>query len=91
MGTRTLPLGKAWSVYDRWLEDPRVEFYPEPRNLDAAFRSATSSLATRNASNAIGDCFLMACAGELHATLVTFDRALHTLARKQGHAAVIPV
>ena len=31
MGDETLTLRQAWSVYDRWLEDPRVEFYPEPR------------------------------------------------------------
>jgi hypothetical protein len=31
MGDQTLTLRKAWGVYDRWLEDPRVEMYPEPR------------------------------------------------------------
>ena len=25
MGDQTLTLRKAWGVYDRWLEDPRVE------------------------------------------------------------------
>ena len=28
MGDQTLTLRKAWGVYDRWLEDSRVEFYP---------------------------------------------------------------
>src|SRR5438046_2868378 len=41
MGDETLTLGKAWTVYDRWLADPRVHFYPEPRNFDAAFRGST--------------------------------------------------
>lgn len=90
MGDQTLTLRKAWGVYDRWLEDSRVEFYPEPRNLDAGFRQATGPFATRQASKAIGDCFLLAYAKELQATLVTFDRALHEFARKQGHRAVIP-
>lgn len=90
MGNQVLSLRDAWSVYDRWLADSRVEFYPEPRNLDAAFRHATAPFAARPASNAIGDCFLLANAKEIHATLVTFDRALQNSARKQGQPAVIP-
>jgi predicted nucleic acid-binding protein len=39
---------------------------------------------------AVGDCFLLAYARELQAALVTFDRALYEVARKQGHATVIP-
>jgi predicted nucleic acid-binding protein len=45
MGEQTLTLRKAWSVYDRWLADPRVEFYPEPRGVDAEFREATEPFA----------------------------------------------
>jgi toxin-antitoxin system PIN domain toxin len=91
MGDQTLTVSKAWNVYDRWLEDPRVEFYPEPRNLDTGFRQNTEAFAARQASKAIGDCFLLAYAKELQATLVTYDRALHEFARKRGYAAVIPV
>jgi uncharacterized protein len=90
MGEQTLTLRKAWSVYDRWLEDPRVEFYPEPRNVDTAFRHATEPFAAQQASKAVGDCWLLASAKELQATLVTFDRALHDFARKQRHSVVIP-
>jgi hypothetical protein len=90
MGEQTLTLRNAWSVYDRWLEDPRVEFYPEPRNVDAAFRHITELFAMQQASKAVGDCWLLASARELQATLVTFDRALHDFARKQGHSAVTP-
>jgi predicted nucleic acid-binding protein len=39
MGEQTLTLQRAWGVYDRWLDDPRVELYPEPRGLDAEFLS----------------------------------------------------
>ena len=90
MGDQTLTLRKAWGVYDRWLEDPRVEFYPEPRNLDAAFREITQPIAAQQASKTVGDCFLLAYARELQAALVTFDRALHGHAREHGHASVIP-
>jgi hypothetical protein len=90
MGDQTLTLHKAWDVYDRWLEDPRVEFYPEPRNIDARFRQLTHAFRAQQASKAVGDCWLLACAKEAPGTLVTFDRALHGFARKQGHLAAMP-
>ena len=62
MGEATLTLCQAWSVYDRWLEDPRVEFYPEPRNLEAEFRQATRPFAAKRASKCVGDCWLLAFA-----------------------------
>src|SRR5260370_27146316 len=73
MGEQTLTLGRAWSVYDRWLSDPRVELYPEPRGLDSAFRQMTAPFARRPASKWVGDCYLLAYAIESDATLVTFD------------------
>ena len=85
-----LRLRKAWGVYDRWLADPRVEFYPEPRGLDDGFREATVPFAGKEASGAVGDCYLLAFAKQSHTTLVTFDKALHSLAAKAGHSAVIP-
>ncbi|MGH9485383.1 MAG: hypothetical protein ACRD1F_10035, partial [Terriglobales bacterium] len=63
-----LTLRKAWVVYDRWLEDTPVEFYPEPRHLDTAFRQTTEPFAARHASKAVGDCFLLAYAKELQAS-----------------------
>lgn len=90
MGEQTLTLRKAWNLYDRWLEDPRVEFYPEPRGIDAVFRETTEPFAGKQASKWIGDCYLLAFAKQSQATLVTFDSALCAHARKQGHAAVIP-
>ena len=50
MGSQTLTLRRAWEVYQAWLADPRVEFYPEPRGLDDAFRQATAPFASRAAS-----------------------------------------
>lgn len=90
MGELTLTLRKAWGVYDRWLDDPRVEFYPEPRGLDVGFREATSPFAGKAASKWVGDCYLLAYAKHSHAALVTFDKALYDLAGQQGHSAVIP-
>ncbi len=90
MGDQTLILRKAWGVYDRWLEDPRVEFYPEPRSVDAGLRQALEPFAAKAASKWVGDCWLLAFARGTQAALVTFDRALYEFARKQGHDAVIP-
>lgn len=90
MGERMLVLRLAWSTYDRWLEDPFVEYYPEPRDLELAFRELTQMLAPRQGSKAVGDCFLLAYASELGATLVTFDRGLYAFARKRGLAVVNP-
>ena len=90
MGEQTLTLRRAWEVYDRWLEDPRVEFYPEPRSIDAAFRHMTRPFAAKPASKWVGDCYLLAFAKDSQATLVTFDVPLVTHARKLGHSAVIP-
>ena len=90
MGSHALVLGEAWKVYDRWLQDPRVEFYPEPRGVDSAFREATEPFRTAPASKCVGDCWLLANAMRIQATLVTFDRALFDQARKLGHSAIIP-
>ncbi len=90
MGEQTLTLQKAWGVYDGWVEDPRVSFYPEPRDLDSAFREATAPFARRPASKCVGDCYLLAYAKRCQAALVTFDKALYEMARKQRHSAVVP-
>jgi uncharacterized protein len=90
MGEQTLTLRKAWSVYDRWLADPRVDFYPEPRDADAEFRRVTEPFGTKPASKWIGDSWLLASSNGLQSTLVTFDKALYQQARKQGYSAVMP-
>src|SRR5689334_19591932 len=90
MGQQTLTLQKAWEVYERWLDDPRIEFYREPRGLDAAFREATAPFAAKPASKWVGDCYLLAFAKQSDAALVTFDKALLELARKRGYAAIVP-
>lgn len=88
MGEQTLVLKEAWTVYDRWIADARVEFYPEPNGLDGVLREATQQFAQMSVPKWIGDCYLLAYAKHSSATLVTFDRALRELARKQ-HCAVL--
>lgn len=90
MSQQTLTLGNAWRVYDTWLEDPRVEFHPESRGLDAAFRHATAPFAGKPACKWVSDCYLLACARQSGAILVTFNKALVDLARKQGCQVLIP-
>jgi len=91
MGQKTLALQKAWNVYERWLDDPRVEFYPEPRGMDAAFREATAPFAAKPASKWVGDCYLLAYARQSDSSLVTFDKALLEIARKYRYDAILPV
>lgn len=90
MGDQTLTLRKAWDVYDRWLSDPRVEFYPEPRGIDPELRTATAPFSGKAASKWVGDCYLLAYARLSRASLVTFDRALYELAGRQHYSAIIP-
>jgi toxin-antitoxin system PIN domain toxin len=90
MGEQTLTLRKAWGVYDRWLNDPRVEFHAEPRGLDAAFREATAPFAGKPASKWVGDCYLLSYAKLSQSSLVTFDQALYRLAAQQTCSAIIP-
>jgi predicted nucleic acid-binding protein len=90
MGEQTLTLGQAWDVYDRWHEDPRVEFCPEPWQAESSFRLATEPFAAKSASKWVGDCWLLAFAQATHSRLITFDQALCEFAHKQGHAALRP-
>ncbi len=90
MAGKTLTLRHAWNVYDGWLQDPRVEFYPEPRDVDAVFRRVTQTFAGQAAAKWVGDCWLLAFAEAAKARLVTFDLALVEYAKKRGCRAVVP-
>jgi toxin-antitoxin system PIN domain toxin len=90
MGSRVLSLEESWEVYQQWLADPRVVYFPEPRTLDVAFRDATMHFASQPASKWVGDCYLLAYAAEVDATLVTFDKQLVQFARKHRYPAVSP-
>jgi len=91
MSGQALTLNKAWQAYERWLEDPIVEFYSEPWTIDAEFRRTTQPLGSRRASKWIGDCWLLAFAHSAQVRLATYDRALYDFAHKQGNQAVMPI
>jgi predicted nucleic acid-binding protein len=90
MGDYAHSVQSGWTVYERWIEDPRVELRSEPRDIDSAFRQTTAHFATQPASKWIGDCYLLAFASQSGATRVTFDKALLRLARTRHYAAIIP-
>jgi len=90
MSDRVLTVREAWKVYDGWLEDARIEFYPEPRNIDSEFREALEPFAGKPASKWVGDCWLLAFAAGAGAQLVTFDKALFDYGRRLGQAVVLP-
>lgn len=90
MAQRTLTLGQAWTVYEGWLEDSRVMFYPEPAGVHADFRQATLPVDAEHASQWVGDCYLLAFTKHCSATLVTFDKALVSFAKKHGFNAIVP-
>jgi hypothetical protein len=86
MSDTALTLRQAWSVYDGWLGDPRVEFYPEPRNVDTAFRETTNPFSGKSGTKWVGDSYAEAT----HAKIATFDRAPSDFARKCGCGAIVP-
>jgi predicted nucleic acid-binding protein len=58
MSDEVLTLRRAWAVYDRWHQDPRVEFYPEPRNAGSMFRNVTEPFSAKAATKWVGDATL---------------------------------
>ena len=73
MGDEVLHQVEAWSVYDRWLGDDRVQFIDEPPGIELRFRARTRS--RQAATKAWADAYLAAFAEASQVTLVTFDRA----------------
>jgi predicted nucleic acid-binding protein len=89
MGQSVVVLSDALALYDRWMEDPRVEFATEPRLLESFFRDATKPFATKAASKALMDAYLAGFANAARATLVTFDMALVRIAEHRGIPALL--
>ena len=83
MGDSTITLNNALKLYDRWILDPRVELLPEPRRIDKLFRQALSPVAAQPATKAITDCYLIGFAAAAGAHIVTFDRGLAGMAKRQ--------
>ena len=79
MGRDTMNQSQAWTTYDAWFEDSRVEFAEEPHGVEPFFRALTR---LRHPSpKAWPDAYLAAFADAAGLTLVTFDRALRGKAK----------
>jgi toxin-antitoxin system PIN domain toxin len=89
-GAEALTVEAAWNVYDALIVDPRIRFSSEPEGVDATLRKLTRRFAKLTAPKVIGDCYLLALAESAGATLVTFDKALSSLARSEGLRSLIP-
>lgn len=71
---KVLSQTEAWSVYDRWMQDDRVEYVEEPAGLEPRFRAFAQK--ERPAPKDWGDSYLYAFAETGDLRLVTFDQAL---------------
>ena len=90
MGKRAITMAEALEVYEAWLGDPRVVFFPEPRDLNTAFRGAIAPLGKLAASHAVADCYLLAFSKEIGSTLVTLNQPLWNAGRKHGYKVIRP-
>ncbi len=74
MDGKPLTIAEAWRVYDRFYDDDRVTFLPEPLEVEKRFREKA---AARIASPKVwADAWLLAFAQAADGVLVTFDKAL---------------
>jgi toxin-antitoxin system PIN domain toxin len=74
MNGMPLSIDDAWQIYERFFEDDRVTYLPEPAEAAAHFRRSTKG---NNVSPKIWtDHWLLAVAQASTGELVTFDRAL---------------
>jgi toxin-antitoxin system PIN domain toxin len=83
MGDSVVSLQDAFALYDRLLEDPRIDLNAEPQGLDQLMRAAARPFARHRATKAVGDLYLIAFAVAAQATMVTFDKAMARALRVQ--------
>ena len=76
MGDSVVTLAQAFALYDRLLEDPRIELRAEPQGIDGLMRVVSRPFARQSATKALGDLYLIAFAVAAEATMVTFDKAM---------------
>lgn len=79
MGDEALSSREAWRVYRTILDDPRIEFAPEPFALEPEWKRLTSQ--DRPAPKIWTDAYLTAFARAGGMRLVTLDRAVLTMTR----------
>jgi uncharacterized protein len=74
MDGKPFSMKQAWSAYDNFAGDERVEFVQEPPGVERVFRGLSSSA---HASPKLwADAYLTAFANECRGSVVTFDRSL---------------
>ncbi len=80
MGEEVMRQRDAWAAYRRWRRDDRIGFYAEPEGpeLEQQFRALSSG--PHSSPKLWADSYVAAFASVAGLTLVTFDRALGTLA-----------
>jgi toxin-antitoxin system PIN domain toxin len=76
MAESAVSLEQAFALYDRLLEDPRIELRAEPQGIEGLMRSVSRPFARQSATKVIGDLYLIAFAVAAEATTVTFDKAM---------------
>jgi toxin-antitoxin system PIN domain toxin len=76
MADSVVSIADAFALYDELLEDPRIEWRPEPQGLERLMRTVSGSFARQAATKVIWDLYLMAFAAAAEATMVTFDKAM---------------
>ena len=80
MDGKPLTIEEAWRVYDRFYDDDRVTFFPEPSEVEKRFREKAVG---RTASPKVwADAWMLAIAHAVGSVLVTFDK---TLAARGAH------
>lgn len=79
MGDEVMSQPQAWTAYDQWLQDPRVDLVDEPAEIETRFRALTRL--RQPATKDWADSYLAAFATAGQLTLVTFDRRLRTKAK----------
>jgi uncharacterized protein len=78
------PAVRAWQLYDRLRQSPRIAFAQEPPGLEESWRHLTRH--PRTGPNFWTDAYLAAFARAAGLQILTFDRAL---ARQVGSGALI--
>ena len=71
------------------MEDSRIGIRQEPLEVNSGIRAATRRVSRLSSPKAIGDCYRIAIAEAIGATLVTFDRGLAESCRKAGQSVAL--
>lgn len=72
MSADVLNQAEAWHVYDRWLEDDRIEFIDEPPLMEASFRALSQQ--KRSSPKDWADAYLASFGAIAGLRMVTLDR-----------------